>query len=114
MRRRFAAPAILVLLSLVLVGCESVKIGDLLADPSRWSNKTVRVTGTVENSFGLMGQGAYAVNDGTGTIWVISRSGVPARGARVEVVGDVFQGAQVGGQSFAVALREREHRSRRR
>jgi len=102
----------LVLLSLVLAGCaETVSIGRILADPSHWSHKTVRVQGTVETSGGAVGRGAYAVSDGTGTIWVISGRGIPSRGARVAVEGEVFEGVQILGQSFGVALREKQHRS---
>ena len=105
--------ASLVLASLILVGCAgTVKIEDILADPSRWAKKTVRIEGTVETSFGAVGRGGYAVSDGTGTIWVISQSGVPSQGARVIVEGQVFQGVQLLGQSYAVALREKRHRSR--
>lgn len=112
MKYRVTAPAVLVLLSLVLIGCQTVKIGSLVSDPSRWRNKTVRIEGTVQNSVGAIGTGAYAVSDDTGTVWVISRTGVPSRGARVEVVGQVFEGVQFLGQSFGVALREKEHRTR--
>ena len=105
--------ASLVLAGLILVGCEqTVKIEDILADPSRWAKKTVRIEGTVETSFGAVGRGGYTVSDGTGTIWVVSKSGVPSQGAWVIVEGQVFQGVQLGGQSYAVALREKRHRSR--
>ena len=102
-----------VLASLFLVGCaQTVKIEDILADPSRWAKKTVRIEGTVETSFGAVGRGGYTVSDGTGTIWVVSKSGVPSQGARVIAEGQVFQGVQLGGQSYAVALREKRYRSR--
>jgi hypothetical protein len=113
MKRLYRAPALVLLLglTLLLAGCESVKIGSLLQDPSRYANKKVHVRGTVVNSMGLMGRGAYAVSDDTGTIWVISKTGVPAKGARVDVEGEVFQGAQFAGQSLGVALREKRHRT---
>ncbi len=112
MKHRIAASALPVLLVLVLAGCEAVKISSVLADPSRYVNKTVVIQGTVQNSMGALGHGAYAVSDGTGTIWVISSRGVPARGARVAVEGQVFQGVQFLGQSFGVALREKRHRTK--
>ena len=107
-----AVAGILLLTSLVLCGCsQKVKIEDILADPSRWARKTVRIEGTVQNSVGAIGRGAYEVSDDTDTIWVISSSGVPSRGALVAVEGRVFQGAQFLGQSYGVALREKRHRS---
>lgn len=111
MKRNLAVLAIVVL-SLVLVACETVKISSVVNDPSHWMNKTVRVAGTVTTSMGAVGHGAYQVSDGTGNIWVISSRGVPARGAQVAVEGTVFQGAQFMGQSFGVAIREKQHRTR--
>ncbi len=40
-------------------------------------------------SVSLLGHGAYKLDDGTGTIWVVSRHGVPRKGARVKVKGKV-------------------------
>ena len=37
----------------------------------------------------FLGHGAYKLDDGTGTIWVISSHGVPRRGARVNVHGRI-------------------------
>ena len=41
-------------------------IGRINADPSRFRNQTVHVTGTVTNSVGLMGKGGYQIEDQTG------------------------------------------------
>lgn len=103
----------LVAVCLVLVACaETVAISRLLSDPAHWNNKEVHIQGHVINSMGMMGEGAYRVDDGTGSIWVISNTGVPGRGARVDVIGTVFQGAEFMGHSYGVALRERGHRSK--
>ncbi len=73
----------------VLTGCASVTpIGDLLSNASRYDGKTVRIAGTVESSAGLLGAGAYQVNDGTGTLTVISQVGTPPpKGERIGVKG---------------------------
>ncbi len=110
--RTYLAAVLLVILALVLAACESVSINKLLADPARWRNKTVHVHGTVENSMGALGHGAYLLADDTGRIWVISNTGVPARGAKVDVEGVVFEGVQFGGQSLGVAVREKRHHAR--
>lgn len=103
----------LIAVCLVLVACaETVAIGRLLSDPAHWNNKEVHIQGHVTNSMGMMGEGAYRVEDGTGSIWVISNTGVPGRGTNVDVIGTVFQGAEFMGHSYGVALRERGHRSR--
>ncbi len=99
-------------LALGLAACsQSVSIARLLSDPSHWNNKTVQIHGTVQNAVGLLGEGMYSVSDGTGKIWVISNSGIPGKGVRVDVVGTVFQGAQFMGRSLGVALREQHHKT---
>jgi hypothetical protein len=101
--------AILALSVLLLAGCAPVTVGRITADPSHFRNKTVRIAGTVTNSVGVMGKGGYQVDDGTGKIYVISGSGVPSRGSRVEVTGRVSPGVEVLGTPVGVAIREQSH-----
>ena len=100
----------LVLAAFLLSGCGSVKIARINADPSRFRNQTVHVTGTVVNSVGVLGAGGYQIDDGTGKIYVVSKSGVPSRGSRVTVTGSVMSGAQILGQPFGTAIREYRHK----
>ena len=52
------------------------------------------------------------VDDGTGTIWVLSENyGVPSDGNRVGVTGTVIPTFTFGGKSFATGIRETHHRS---
>lgn len=95
---------------LVLSGCGSTKINRINADPTRYQNRSVRVTGTVVNSFGVLGTGGYQVQDDTGRIYVISSTGVPSKGARVTVEGTVMPGATILGRSLGTAIRERKHK----
>src|SRR5438067_523307 len=98
--------------ALFLAGCGSVKIGRINADPSRYRNQTVHVTGTVTNSVGVLGTGGYQIEDDSGRIFVVSRAGVPSKGARVTVTGTVIPGAQVLGESVGVTIREQSHRTK--
>ncbi|HEU4765657.1 MAG TPA: hypothetical protein VFT93_08425 [Candidatus Eisenbacteria bacterium] len=80
--------AILVALALSLAGCKgATEIKTLLDDPGRFDGTVVRVAGKVTTSVGLLGYGAYKLNDGTGTILVVSKHGVPREGAEVGVEG---------------------------
>jgi len=74
---------------LLLAGCEQKTINDLMAEPGKYANKEVGLTGTVTRSFSLLGKGAYEIEDGTGKLWVVSGSGVPRKGAKVAVKGKV-------------------------
>lgn len=101
---------ILTLAALLLAGCAPMTIGRITADPSRYQNRVVHVSGTVTNSVGLMGRGGYQIEDGTGRIIVISGRGVPSRGSKVTVTGRVSPGAEVLGNAVGVTIREESHK----
>jgi hypothetical protein len=76
--------------SLSAVGCAGTTISRILAEPQRYTRRgDVRLNGDVVESMSFLGHGAYKLDDGTGTIWVISNHGVPRRGARVKVHGRI-------------------------
>jgi hypothetical protein len=92
MRIRVPRPgAALIFAAMILAtaGCaRTVRIGSLLDEPARYDGRTVRVEGTVTRSAGLLGVGAYEVDDGTGRITVIARGqGVPREGAMTRAKG---------------------------
>ncbi|HKA02464.1 MAG TPA: hypothetical protein VKE70_38400 [Candidatus Solibacter sp.] len=101
--------ASLVFATILLAGCAPMTIGRITQDPSRFQNKTVKVTGTVTNSVGVLGKGGYQLDDGTGKIYVISGAGVPSRGSKVEVTGRVSPGVEALGTPVGVAIREQSH-----
>src|SRR5512138_239713 len=105
---RKALLALICLLTLVLAACpQRVKIGELTSNVARYADKEVTIAGTVVSSFGFLGPGAFQMDDGTGRIWVVSdKFGVPSKDAHVAITGRVTQGVNVGGRSFAVALRQ--------
>lgn len=92
---------------LVLAGCASVTpIGELLDNSSKYNGKTVRIEGEVKGSAGILGRGAYQVDDRTGTLTVISEVGDPPRtGARVGVKG-VFEALVTFGSKSLAVLHE--------
>jgi hypothetical protein len=92
------APAAIVAasLGLALTGCATRSINTLMAEPSRYANRDVTVRGTVNHSVSLLGHGAYRIDDGTGTLWVVSTKGVPRKGARVKVTGKIRDVADLG------------------
>ena len=98
---------------LLLAGCPQQRtIAQLNSDPGAYTNKQVTVVGTVTHSFGALGQGVYEINDGTGSIWVLSQNyGVPSDGAKVGVTGTFVPTLEFAGKSFANAIRETRHRS---
>src|SRR5215510_822452 len=95
-----------------LSACERTKIGDINADPGRFVGKEVNVAGKVTQSVGFLGKGIYQVDDGTGQLWVLADvRGVPSRGARVGVRGNITPTVTFLGTNYATVMKERERRS---
>ena len=107
-----------VLLSAAIVsGCvaRGVRIAELKDRPDKYEDKTVSVTGVVTSSFGipLVPFQLYNLDDGSGEITVLSRSGrSPSKGARVQVKGKVSEVAVFGGRSIGLHIEEDDRRIR--
>jgi hypothetical protein len=94
-------------LALSLAGCKGgvTPIKTLLDDPGRFDKQTVRIAGTVGSSIGVMGYGAYQVDDETGTLTVISQQGgAPREGAKVGVEGEFRSAFTLGDKTAAVLM----------
>ena len=70
------------MISLVLIGAvlltacpEKETISRINADPGRYRNKEVGIAGNVTDSYGVLGNGAYEIDDGSGRIWVVPSAG---------------------------------------
>ncbi|HXU18849.1 MAG TPA: OB-fold nucleic acid binding domain-containing protein [Terriglobales bacterium] len=105
---RFVFAALLIASALLLAACPPRQpIESVNRDPGRFHGKEITVVGRVVNSFAVMGEGAFQLDDGTGRIWVYSSNfGVPGREARVGVTGRIEQGFSLHGRNFATILRE--------
>jgi len=99
--------------TLLLTACPSeTTISKINGDPARYREKEVVVVGRVTDSYGVMGTGAYELDDGTGRIWVAATRGVPSRGSRVGVKGEVHTGLTVSGRNFGTIIEETDRRVR--
>jgi len=94
---RLAGLVILTAVATWSTACASRTINQVLADPGRYRNKEVKLSGSVVDSYSLVGRGAYQIKDSTGQLWIVSDKGVPSRGAKVSVKGTVQQGFNLGG-----------------
>jgi len=109
------ALAVVILSVLVAAGCAArgVRVAELKDQPTKYATKSVSVTGVVTSSWGipLMPFQLYNVDDGSGEITVLSRSGrTPARGTRVQVKGKVNELAVFGGRSLGLHLQEEDRK----
>jgi hypothetical protein len=84
---RTARLGLAAILCFAAVGCGPKRINQVLADPSRFSNQTITVRGTVAQSASVAGRGVYRLVDGDQGLWVVTTSGAPRQGARVDVTG---------------------------
>jgi hypothetical protein len=113
MKIRIFASVLLFVSAIFFTACpKETTINQVTGDPARYRGKDVLIVGTVTNSFGALGQGAYELNDETGKIWVITQRGVPAKGSRVGAVGRYIDGIKWGGRDFGSALRETDRKVR--
>ncbi len=91
-------------LALMAVGCATRSINQLLADPAKYRNESVTVRGTVDQSASVMGKGAYRITDGDQGLWVVTSSGAPRKGARVDVTGRLQDGYDLSAFGSAIKL----------
>lgn len=111
--KKVAAFTVLIGGLLLLTACPSqTNIAKINADPDRYRGKEVGIAGTVTDSYGVPGAGAYQIDDGTGKLWVATRRGVPSRGSRVGAKGYVHNGFTFGGRSYGTVMEETDRRSR--
>ena len=121
-RTRFLRTAFLIAAALSAVGCGARSINELLADPAKYRNQSVTVRGTVAQSASVLGKGAYRITDGDQGLWVVTASGAPRQGARVDVKGRLQDGYDLsafgnilklpGSLQSGLVLIEESHRAR--
>jgi hypothetical protein len=93
---RLSRAMLLLVAVATLTACGARSINQVLADPTRYANKDVKLQGQVVESYSVLGRGAYQIDDGTGRLWIVSSRGVPRNGARVQVKGKVRDGFNLG------------------
>lgn len=121
--RKSTIAGIVVLLAgaLLLAACpKRVSIAELQANPSKYNNKDIAVAGVVRDSYGVnipgtpIRGGAYKIDDGTGTLWIITEDVVPNKGAEIGVKGRIGSGVSWQGRNFGLGMLEKGRRFRKR
>ena len=91
-------------------------IASIEANPSKFYNKEVGIAGTVRNGYGLnipftpISGGMYKVDDGTGSIWVLTKMSVPSNGTKIGVKGKVQNGINFGGKNLGLGIIEEDRK----
>ena len=110
--------SLILAVGLLAAACpKRVSIADIEANPSRYYDKEVAIAGVAQTSFGISipiisnGQGGiYKIDDGTGSIWVITKRGVPSKGAQLGVKGKIQNGVTYKGKNYGLVLIEEDRR----
>ena len=95
-RLRLGLAALLLATAALAASCATRTVNHILADPARYQNREVTLSGYVADSYSVANRGLYRLEDRTGEIWVVSDRGVPRRGAHVKVRGRVRDGFNLG------------------
>ena len=95
---------------------ERKSIADIEANPSKYVNKEVVVAGTVRDSYGInvpltnIHGGVYKIDDGTGSVWVLTEKSVPSKGTRIGVKGVLQNGVNWNGKNYGLGIQEKDRR----
>jgi hypothetical protein len=84
----------------------------LLDNPAEYDGKRVSTSGRVTEAAGALGYGTYRIDDGTGSLTVVSTrgGGAPREGARIDVEG-IFRAVFTLGPTSAAVLEERKRKN---
>jgi len=104
-------------IGLITAACpKRESIASIEANPSKYYNKEVGIAGTVRDSYGLnipltqIRGGVYKVDDGTGSIWVVTKDSVPSKGTRIGVKGKIQNGVNYNGKNYGLGMIEEDRR----
>ncbi len=99
---------------------QRTSIADIEANPSKYYNKQVVITGTVKDSYGVsvpltqIRGGVYKIDDGTGSIWVATDKAVPNKGAQIGVKGRIESGVNYNGKNYGLGMQEEDRKFKRK
>lgn len=99
--------ALVALLIAGAVACaKPTPIAEIEKNPGAFRDRVITVQGTVRAATKLpfLERGFYSLDDGTGSLPVLSEGDLPAEGRSVRVRGRVRSAFEVGGKSFGVIL----------
>ncbi|MEW6362328.1 MAG: hypothetical protein ACK42A_10515 [Pyrinomonadaceae bacterium] len=118
---RFVLPVLVLTIAVFAAACpKRVTIAEIEANPARYYDKDVIVTGTVRDSYGLsvpgtpIKGGAYKIDDGTGSLWILTDDVVPGKGTEVGVKGRIGSGVSWKGRNYGLGMFEKERKFRKR
>lgn len=96
---------------LILVACaKPVSIKEIVDNPRDYADRTVTIEGEVVGMLSLVVVKYFTVNDGTGSINVITERPLPRKGQRIRVTGKVNEMFSLGTETLLVLVEDKEKR----
>jgi hypothetical protein len=100
------ALAALLVSGLACSGLFTTPIGDILQHPRDYDGKIVKVAGTARGVTSIGPLRSFVLDDGTGTIRVLTERAVPREGEQLKVRGTVQQSFAIFGENLIVIREE--------
>jgi hypothetical protein len=102
-------------------GCPQQRsIAEIERNPGRYANKEVVIVGVVKDTYGVsvpgtpIRGGVYKIDDGTGSIWVVTDNTVPGKGSEIGIKGRVGTGVSWNGRNYGLGVFEDSRRYKKR
>ncbi len=99
-------------LAIFAAGCGGVKISEILENPGDYATKEVSVSGTIVDRYWIdflgVKAGAYQIDDGTGTIWVVTDVEPAEEGKKASAKGTVSTAGKVGDINLGTVIVDME------
>jgi len=93
--------------ALLLTACAPVTpIKEITDHPRDYADKSVTVQGEVKGIFSLIFVKYFTLDDGTGSITVVTERPLPAKGEKLKVKGTVKEAFSLGDQSMTLIMEE--------
>jgi len=102
---------LLFLLASAAMACDgifSTPVSRIIDNPRDYDGKTVTVSGEVTEIFSFFVLKYFVLDDGTGTITVITQKALPKKGTKVRVKGEVKEMFSLGDTRALVIIEEPE------
>lgn len=91
----------------LLAACApATPIKNIIDHPRDYADKSVTVQGEVKNVFSLIVIKYFTLDDGTGSITVVTERPLPQKGEKLKVKGTVKEGFSLGDQTMTLIVEE--------
>jgi len=105
--------SVIAIATVLAAGCPQRRsIAEIERNPGRYADKEVAIVGVVRDSYGVsvpgtpIRGGVYKIDDGTGSIWVVTEDTVPGKGAEIGIKGRVGTGVSWSGKNYGLGIYE--------